>query len=289
MVTTIADEGSFTAAARRMQRVQGAINYHVASLEEQLDIQIFDRSGRRPRLTEAGKAVVAQARRVLEQIDELRQHARELSRGLEPLVSLAVDVLFPSERLARLAVDFREAFPGVQLRLRSGILEEIPEAVMGGECALGLTGVGQLSPSLSRSASLEVELVTVVAPDHPLASSRGEGAPEFSRYVHLLLSSRAPDSTPDVFGVEEGGKWRVNDLHTRLELLRVGLGWSRMPRERIAADLAAGRLVEIRPLDARGRAPRVQLQVIHRFDSPLGPAARWLLDRLAEGREAFRE
>ncbi|MGC7974414.1 LysR family transcriptional regulator, partial [Salmonella enterica] len=65
----VADSGSFLAAARKLSRAQSAVSYAIATLEDQLGVLLFDRSGYRPQLTSPGVALLADARQVLDHVD----------------------------------------------------------------------------------------------------------------------------------------------------------------------------------------------------------------------------
>jgi DNA-binding transcriptional LysR family regulator len=280
VLLTISEEGSFSAAGRRLRRTQGAISYHVAALEAQLGLELFDRSKRRPRLTAAGSAIVQRARQVLGELDELRAVAQGIGGGLEPWLGVAVDVLFPPRRLAALAVEFQEAMPTVDLVLRAGVLGAVSEIVASGESQIGITGLAPSGAAWVAEACGSVELVAVAAAAHPLAALAEVDELDLSRCVHIVLAGDAHWAGPETMGVDGGRKWRVSDLDTRLELLRAGLGWARMPRERVTADLEGGALVELAVGRWRSQPVRVPLLAIHRRDRPPGPAGRWLLERL---------
>ena len=78
------DEGSFSAAGRRLGRAQSVVSQTLATLEGQLGVQLFDRGARYPVLTSAGAALVPEARAVAEQMDLFKARARDLAGGLEP-------------------------------------------------------------------------------------------------------------------------------------------------------------------------------------------------------------
>jgi DNA-binding transcriptional LysR family regulator len=92
------------------------------------------------------------------------------------------------------------------------------------------------------------------------------------------------------YGVLAVKRWRVTDMNLRYKLLLAGIGWCSMPRNLVEADLAAGRLVALKPLRWEGadRMPRFPLVIAHRRDKALGPAARWLIQRLAAGEPQAR-
>src|ERR1700747_488044 len=87
-----ADEGSFSAAGRRLGRAQSVVSQTLANLEGQLGVRLFDRTGRAPALTEAGRALMPEARAVAAGMDQFKARARGLAGGLEPELSVVVDV-----------------------------------------------------------------------------------------------------------------------------------------------------------------------------------------------------
>src|ERR1700736_6696121 len=90
-----ADEGNFSAAGRRLRRAQSVVSQTLANLERQIGVKLFDRSTRIPMLTDQGRALRADARAVAGDIDLFKARAKSLAGGLEPELSVAVDVMFP--------------------------------------------------------------------------------------------------------------------------------------------------------------------------------------------------
>src|SRR3954469_6761328 len=99
VLVSIADLGSFSAAGRQLHRVQSAISQSVAALEESQGVLLFDRSGHRPRLTDVGRVLVDQARRVLATATKFETMAASTRGGLEPELALAIDPLVPTTPL----------------------------------------------------------------------------------------------------------------------------------------------------------------------------------------------
>ena len=107
----IADTGSFAAASRRLGRATSVVSYQLANLETQLGLTLLDRRGaKKIALTEAGQALVPNARAVAREVDSLLARARSLLGGVEAEVSLAVDVMMPMRDLTSILEDFRAAF-----------------------------------------------------------------------------------------------------------------------------------------------------------------------------------
>jgi len=277
----VAETGSFAAAARQLKRATSAVSYQIDQLELQLGLSLFDRSGtRRPVLTPAGLAMRTEAQGVLRGVGALRARAGGLRTGLEAEVSLVVDVMLPAERLACAARDFQTVFPTVALRLHIESLGAVGQLVLGGVATIGVSGpIRAGGEVLEQRAIGHVELVPVAAPDHPLARS-GPLVPGESRdHIQLVLSDRSPLTAGQDFGVLADRTWRIADLSAKHALLRAAIGWGSMPRWMIAGDLASGSLVA---LDLP-EWPSVgyPFHLIHRTDTPPGPAARWLIDRFA--------
>jgi DNA-binding transcriptional LysR family regulator len=109
-----ADEGSFSAAGRKLRRAQSVVSQTLANLEAQIGVRLFDRSGRRPTLTGQGSALLERARSVIESMDGFKARARGLSRGLEPELSVTIDVMFPIDVLTAAVRDFHAEFPDVR-------------------------------------------------------------------------------------------------------------------------------------------------------------------------------
>jgi DNA-binding transcriptional LysR family regulator len=280
VLTAVAEAGSFSAAARRLKRAQSVVSYTIANLEAQLGLELFQRGQRRPELTEAGRAILADARRVGILVDELRARAAGLTRGLEAEVSLAVDVMFPVARLVAVLDAFARAFPTVGLRLRIEALGGVVELVNEQVCGLGISaGIATLFDSLARTPLCDVELISVAAPGHELAGLPGPiPVPMLRDHIQLVLSDRSRLTEGQEFGVLSLRTWRLADLGAKHALLLAGLGWGNMPRTMVEEDLRAGRLVHL-PL-AEGETRAFPLFLVHRTDSPPGPAGRWLAERL---------
>jgi len=283
VLATVAAEGSFSAAARRLRRVQSAISTQMANLETQLGIVVWDRSTKIPSLTPAGMALLASAQRVLAEVDDLRSLAASVGAGLEPQVSLCVEALFPLDVLLCICADFARAFPRVDLRIDTQVMSAVAERVLRGAATLGVAGPMGIPKALERRAFASVRMVPVVAPGHPLAQGRGVvRSKQLRSAVQIVLSERLDQGAPDQ-GVLSPRTWRVGDMHTKHEMLRAGLGWGNLPAHLAAGDLASGRLVEIKPESYGGLRMDVQLFLVHRADTVFGPAHRWLIERLEAG------
>lgn len=278
----VVEAGSFAAAGRRLKRATSVVSYAVANLELQLGVCLFDRaSTRKPQLTEAGRAVLAEARTVAHGIDALRAKVAGLLGGLESEVSIAVDVMLPTDRLVDALKAFQESFPTVDLRLHVEALGAITQTVVDRRAVIGVSGpIATGIDGIERVAVGSVELAAVAAPTHPLARAAHNGPGAARDHIQLVLSDRSSLTQGRDFAVLATHTWRLADLGAKHALLLAGIGWGSMPAPMVEADVAAGRLVLLDIPEAMQR--RLNFSAIYRTDTPPGPAARWLIRRLAE-------
>lgn len=274
------EEGSFHAAAKRLGRAVSAVSYGMAALEAQLGVSLFAREGsRRPQLTAAGKAIIAHARAIGDEVDEMVAGVRARGEGLEAELALAVDVMCPLAVVAGLLRDFQLAFPTVDLRLHVDGLGAVVGLVLDEKAQLAIAGpVAQGQPLLDLVALGGVELVPVASPGHPLARMETVAPGASRQYRQLVLTDRSPLTAGQDFGVLGARNWRLGDLAAKHALLLEGIGWGNMPRHMVADDLAAGRLV-ILPLP-EGRSACYPLYATWRKDCRPGPARSWMLEAL---------
>lgn len=278
----VIDCGSFSRAAEELHRTQSVVSYTIANLEAQLDIALFDRSKRKPTLTAAGKALLADARMVGSKVDGMRARAKMLSLGLEAEVSIAVDVMFPNCALVTALKAFQEQFPTVGLRLRIEALGMVKHLVSERICQIGIAGpMLDFADTYHHRALGHVTMIPVAAPTHPLAQLDGVIATEIARdYTQLVLTDRSQLTAGQNFGVVGVRDWRLGDLGAKHMLLLNGLGWGSMPEHMVRDDIAQGRLVHLQL--AHLSAGRYTLHMIHRADDAPGPAGRWLMQHFID-------
>ena len=279
VLLTVVEEGSFTAAAKRLRRATSAVSYAIDALEAQLGLPLFDRgTTRKPKLTHVGEAVVAEAKAVAHSVETLRARVRGLLEGLESEVPLVVDSMYPSDLLVAALDDFHRTFPTVPLRLSVRPLEGVERVVRDGDAWIGVGSLIHMdSAGLQVIQIGAVRLIPVAAPNHPLALA-GEPSPSRAReHLQLVLSDQLQAEGRD-YGVVGLANWRVGDLTLKHRLLLGGIGWGGMPEPMVRADIESGRLVRLDLPDWRGG--EYAMQVVHKIETPPGPAGRWLIERL---------
>jgi DNA-binding transcriptional LysR family regulator len=278
------DEGSFSAAGRKLGRAQSVVSQTLANLEGQLGVRLFDRAARKPALTDQGRALVAEAREVTGRMDAFKARAASLAGGLEAEVSIVVDVMFPMHVLTHAIGDFQAHYPDTALRVHVEALGAVVAPVLDGRCAFAVMGDRpEITASLVREQLQSMRLIHVAAAGHPLAAFEGPVPTEaLARHVQLVLTDRSTLTAGREFGVFSPRTWRLADLSAKHAFLLAGLGWGGMPSDRVEADLKSGALVEIKLAEAPAAGFVMPWYAAHRADTPPGPAGRWLIDRLKD-------
>ncbi|MBC3919063.1 LysR family transcriptional regulator [Undibacterium sp. CY18W] len=276
------DEGSFSAAARKLNRVQSAVSGWVSSLEEQIGVVLFDRSGRYPRLTPEGVLLLADARNIVAGVDTLKARARLMASGLEPELSVVVDVFFPTAVIAAVAKDFARQFPHTPLRLYVEGLGAAYQPVLDERCSLGILASLPLHfPTLSSKVVGEVPLLMVALHSHPLAAIHGTiPKSELARHTQLVITDRSELMAGQELGVMSPHTWRLADLSAKHAFLLNGVGWGGMPLPMIERDLAAGtlKILDIEEFPKGGK--KLPMLAVHPSAAPPGPAGRWFIEQV---------
>jgi DNA-binding transcriptional LysR family regulator len=278
------DEGSFTAAGRRLKRAQSVVSQTLANLEGQLGVKLFDRSARRPSLTDQGRALLADAREVAGDIDRFKARAKGLARGLEPELGVVADVMFPIAPITYAVTAFQEKFPATALKLYMEGRCAVVRQVLDRRSPVGImASLSPAPPLLTSERLLTVRLAMVVSPQHPLAI---HDAPIPTRllaeHLQLVHTDRSDMQHVRELGLLSPRTWLLANLGAKLAFLRAGFGFGFMPQHVVEADLANGELIQIFAEEAPPEGHIVAMSAIYRTDSPPGPAGRWLIDHLKQ-------
>jgi len=191
---TAVDEGSFSAAARKLSRAQSAISDLVSNLEDQIGISLFDRTGRFPKLTPAGAMILADARGIVGNIEFMKARAKGMAAGVEPELSVVVDVFCPIDAIAEAAKEFRAQFPATPLRLYVEALGATYRPVLDGAASIRIVGsLPTKPPGLTSERIPGIALLMVAAKTHPLASLKGLiPKSELAKHIQLVLTDSSP-------------------------------------------------------------------------------------------------
>jgi DNA-binding transcriptional LysR family regulator len=285
VLIAVVDAGSFSAAAGRLKRAQSAVSYAIASLEQALGVALFDRSGWRPRLTEAGAALTADARAVLDRAEAIKARAKALRGGLEAEIPMVIEVMFSMLKVIDLVEAFQRQFPTVALNVHIASLGGVQEHVVSGACRLGvICSLRGVPAGLVCQPLQSVPIEVVAAPDHPLAAERRPIArTSLDEHLQIVLADRGSRTEMNSFVIVSRRQLFTADIGWKQAMLRAGLGWGFMPKEMVEEDIARGKLSVLTLANRPPDTLNMPVSLVYRRGDVLGPAARWIVERLTSG------
>ncbi|KWE50036.1 transcriptional regulator [Burkholderia ubonensis] len=185
----VAEHHSFTRAAAALHVSQPALSQQIKQLEESLGAQLFDRTGRTTRLTDAGEVYFRYARRALQGLEEGKRAIHDvgdLSRGS---LRIAVTPTFTSYLVGPLVESFHGRYPGVTLTVREMSQERMEELLVDDELDAGIAFEEVRSQDIDAQRLLVETLALVVGRHHPLAKRRSVRVGALNDESLILLSA----------------------------------------------------------------------------------------------------
>jgi DNA-binding transcriptional LysR family regulator len=282
VLIAVAEAGSFSAAARKLGRVQSAISQSVQALETALGTTLFERDGRVPKLNDAGRVILDDARRLIQGAETLKARAGSIAAAVEPELTLAVDAIFPNAVMMESLRALSTVFPRLPVTLFTEGLGGAEQRLRDGVARLGLfVPLPATAADFDSEFLVSIPTVPVVASNHRLAAAKAPIARGvLEEHVQLVLTDRTPLTAGLSGGIVSTRTWRFADPYTRLDFLIAGFGWCHMPVHMVREDIAAGRL---KALDLSERSSRdFPIHVVHERGRAPGKAGRWLIEDLSE-------
>ena len=274
--------GSFAAAADELHRVPSAVTYSISKMEDDLEVALFDRSGHRAKLTEAGRELLQEGRHLLRAAASLEGRVKRVATGWEAELRIAIGDLVNMHKVFQLAEEFYAQQSGTRLKLIEEVYGGTWDALVSGRADLiiGAPGEGPPGGGYATRPICEMVFVFVVTPDHPLATL---AEPLKSSDILQHRSVSAADSSrnlpPRTSGLLSGQEvLTVTDMVAKYEAQRMGLGVGFLPVSWVQNDVAAGRLVIKQVEDNKESG----LGVMAWRTEHQGRALRWFLRQLED-------
>ncbi|MCX2781464.1 LysR family transcriptional regulator [Microbulbifer thermotolerans] len=239
-----AEQGSVSEAAEQLHLTQPAVSKRLAALEQQLDTPLFDRIGRRLRLTDAGRTLLPRARHILNEVSDAERELRALGSHVSGSLRIATSHHVGLHHLPPVLKTFSARYPDVALDIDFLDSEQAYEALAAGEYELAVVTLALKDyPNLEARVIWPDPCVVVAAPDHPLAQMPVLDIADLARYPAILpdlntYTGRLIKREFDARGLKLTAKLATNYLETIKMMAGVGLGWSVLPRTLVDDSLA---------------------------------------------------
>ena len=241
--------GSYAAAAEHLNKVPSALSYVVQKLEDQLNVTIFVRQGRRAVLTPAGKHLLIEGRKVLLAINALSEQTQTIANGWEPKIRIACDSI----------MDIKQVFNDIQCFLidNENIQIDVKEEVMNGtwealiedrvDLVIGAPAPVPSQKGIHAIKMKELDSVLVVSKSHRLSKVKSPiQTSELSKYRSVVVHDSAKNEIPWSINIIEGSQhFYVSTIAHKLEAIMSGIGIGYLPTHIVQKYITSGELTEI--------------------------------------------
>ncbi|KVQ05753.1 LysR family transcriptional regulator [Burkholderia ubonensis] len=239
--------GTFAEAAELLHRVPSALTYLVQKLESDLGVVLFDRSGRRAKLTQAGRVVVDEGRRLLFAAGQLEMRAQRIQSGWEAELRICIDEIMPFAALWPYVHAFDKLNMDTRLRLSTEVLGGSWDALITRRADLIVGAPGEPPPlaNIVTRPIGEMRHVFAIAPHHPLAAEPEPLAlADVARHRRIVISDTSRALAPWSIDVEPGQQvLAVSSLAAKVAAQCEGLGVGSLPECIAERAIADGRLI----------------------------------------------
>jgi len=267
----VVENGGFHAASEALFRSQSAISIAIKNLEQELSLSLFDRRKYRPALTPEGQVIYGKAKGILSRSDELSSIAGHFAQGEETEISIALSAIAPVEQVLDVIKQISESAPATRMCLQienmGGTLERLQEKAVDFAIAERFMPLDHTEEVRLTST----EMVSVISAEFPLATRYPSiSAADLERYVQVVVRDTSRNQPRQSAGILEGAsQWLVNDFDMKKRMILSGSAWGRMPRHRVAEELADGRLLE---LSGKALEPlQIDMFLFRRSNESMGP------------------
>lgn len=282
VLDTIDRYGSFTLAAEKLYRVRSALTYTIKKLEQDLDVQLLDRSGHKAKLTPEGKVLLKQGRQLLQLANEIEKNVKRMSTGWEEKITIAVDDTISTEKLFPLIQIFYQECPQVNLQITAEILSGCWDALLSGraDLAIGVSGDNPLSSEFGMISLGEMKFVFALSPTHPLAHLMEPLTnADIVNHRSIVVADTSQGLTPRSTGTLIGQSiLTVSNMAAKIKAQIDGLGVGYLPEHLIKNEVLSGKLV-IKSVEKA--KPRAHFSIAWRLQS-VGHGLKWFLSQLKD-------
>jgi DNA-binding transcriptional LysR family regulator len=240
----IVQHGSFKAAASELHKTQPAISLSIKKLEEEMEVELFDRSSYRPELTEHGKTFLEKSLRVLQGMYDLENLSQSFRKNEEPEISVAIDGLSPLPKLLILFKKFSERFPNTKINLSFEILSETERRVLNRESQFGITHFVSDTTNLEILPITSVKMIPVMEKKLYL-EKKVKSEIDLLNIDQIIIGDKSGTKGASFGLLEEGKKWRLENANFKRDIILAGLGWGHLAEHTIEAELKEKKLVTL--------------------------------------------
>ncbi|WP_299492173.1 LysR family transcriptional regulator [uncultured Shewanella sp.] len=267
------NQGSFSAAARKLGRAQSRVSTAIALLETDLGFTLFNRDGKLPTLTKDGQDMFIQAQGIIEQCQRLQSRAMTICMGEEVELQVAIDEAVPINAFELLFSRLAHVYPELKLTIINGSQEDIARWVDNEKVDLGiLFHVSPLPNSLEFMSIGQFKYGLIVSTEHPLSNIQAPNIDDLNQYRQFVIRDRVGNHQAKPLSSRH---WYIDSYYYMTALVIRGLGWALVPEHIINSQWYHTDVKEL----STENIPNpllVEMGVVNRRDRAYGPIMEWM-------------
>ncbi len=283
----VVDHGSLSAAARELRRPISSVSYSLAQLESYCGFDLLGRGAHRSELTERGRALLAEARTVVERARSFTSHAASLEKGEETRLRVLVDVLFPRGDMIRALRSFARAHPQARIQFFNSSLATLWDDLRNDSIDFALTLAAAIPSDIAARDLGSETLAPAVSVNHRLARLQQPlSLRAFARERQIYYVGSPQIDMERVGRLFSTDVWTVNDVESIKSMVTGGLGWCFSAVGTFADEIRRGEVVRLTCEDMQFHPVRTVVVAwpAHRQPGPLGRALVETLGELSDQR-----
>lgn len=251
LLDAINQRGSYEKAAEHLNKATSAISYGVKKLEDQLDITVFQRQGRRSVLTPAGRIILEEGKKIINSSVLLKEEAQRIATGWEPRLRIALESMLNHQAFFKALSEFMQDHEKLEVDISESVLNGGWEALEQDRVDLlvGVPGPAPLQKGFKTISMGQTDLVPVISSTHPLAKLAGDRDALVSvlpKLRRVVMHDTSIASTFHNAGLSLGKNiLYVQTIDQKIDAQLSGLGIGHLPRYRIQSYLDSGRFIEL--------------------------------------------
>ncbi|MCL1143151.1 LysR family transcriptional regulator [Shewanella gaetbuli] len=273
ILQAVVDYGGYAQAAQQLNKSQSSLNHAVAKLQRQLDIQLLEVRGRKAYLTEQGEVMLRRSRHLTQSVDELEQLASNLGQGWEPSLTIAKEIIYPTETLVNALKAFIPFSRGTRVSVVDSVISGTHDLINQQSVNIAICATPPKSHLAQPLCEAEFELVC--HPMHPLAHLQTiDDEKQLAQYLQIVIKDTGINANQDTGWLKSEQRITVSNFHEAKVLIARQIGFCWIPNFLVEKEIESGELHRLKLHGSHKR--RITLNLIVPNRDRQGPASKLL-------------
>ncbi|GAL22726.1 transcriptional regulator LysR family [Vibrio maritimus] len=275
-----AESTSFSEAAKKSGKAVSTVSKAIAELEVDLDVKLFDRTTRIPKLTEAGERLLVKARLLFSQVDNIAQLSNEMSQSIESHLHVGIGPMITPSTYDTAVSKLSDIFPNTRISLYREMPEILKQNVIDGKLDLAIMTHAGRDSRLTNAGLCSIPLVLICSPDSRLTDFNIVSGDTLFTTRQIVCTSMLENTRMNLW-VYAADIWDATSQEDVLRLVEQDLGWACIPQELASERIELGTLVEFNCNVAQGTM-QLDVDLVRLENTSQGPVARTFIELLEQ-------